>query len=56
MFQKTDEIIVREELGSIRKMKSGVDGVKVEYLKSGGEVCAEWMMMVNLCLSIECAK
>ena len=47
---------MREELGAIRKMKSGVDGVKAEYLKGGGEVCAEWMMMVNLCVSSECAK
>ena len=40
MFEKADEISMREELGAIRKMKSGVDGVKAEYLKSGGEVCA----------------
>ena len=34
-----------EVLEAIRKMKSGkaigVDGVKAEYLKNGGELCAE---------------
>ena len=31
---------------------SGVDEVKAEYLKSGGYVCAEWMVrLLNVCMS-----
>ena len=46
VFEKADVEISRSEvLGLIRKMKSGkangVDGVKAEYLKGGGEVCIE---------------
>ena len=57
VFEKADaEISMSEVQGAIRKMKSGkasgVDGVKAEYLKSGGKVCAEWMVrMLNVCLS-----
>ena len=57
MFEKADVEISRSEvLGAIRKMKSGkasgVDGVKAEYLKNGGEVCADWMVrMLNVCLN-----
>ena len=34
------------------KIKSGVNGVKAEYLKSWDEVCAEWMVrMLNVYFS-----
>ena len=51
-----------EVLGAIMKVKigkaGGVNGVKAEYLKSWGEVCAEWMVrMLNVYLSSAmCAK
>ena len=45
VFEKAvAEISASEVLGAIRKMKSGkasgVDGVKLEYLKGEGEICA----------------
>ena len=47
---------MKEVLEALSKLKcwkaSGVDGVKAEYLKSAGYVCAEWMVrLLNVCLS-----
>ena len=57
VFERANaEVSMREVCGAISRLKcgkaSGVDGVKAEYLKSGGYVCAEWMVrLLNVCLS-----
>ena len=57
VIEKEDaEISMGEVLGAIKKMNSGkssrIDGVKLEYLKSGRKVGAEWMVrMLNIRLT-----
>ena len=57
MFEKAStDMSMKEVCEFIRRLKggkaSGVDGVKAEYLKSGGYVCVEWMVrLLNVCLS-----
>ena len=57
VFEKANAAVsMKEVLEAISRLKfgkaSGVDGVKAEYLKSGGYVCAEWMVrLLNVCMS-----
>ena len=57
MFGKANtDVSMKEVLGAVSRLKcgktSGVDEVKAEYLKSGGYVCAEWMVrLLNVCMS-----
>ena len=57
IFEKANaDVSVSEVLGAVSRLKggkaSGLDEVKAEYLKSGGYVCAEWMVrLLNVCLS-----
>ena len=57
VFEKADiDVSIKEVLGAVSRLKcgkaSGVNGVKAEYLKSGGYVCAEWMVrLLNECMS-----
>merc|ERR1711989_33673 len=57
IFEKANaDVSVSEVLGAVNRLKggkaSGLDEVKAEYLKSGGYVCAEWMVrLLNVCLS-----
>ena len=56
VFEKADmNVSVNEVLKAVCKLKdgkaSGVDEIKAEYLKSGGYVCAEWLVrLLNECL------
>ena len=50
------EVRLQEVLEAINRLKSGkasgMDGVKAEYLKCGGVVCAEWMVrLLNVCMN-----
>ena len=57
VFEKADmNVSINEVLEAVRRLKcgkaSGVDEIKAEYLKSGGYVCAEWMVrLFNVCMS-----
>merc|ERR1711989_21096 len=57
IFEKANaNVSVSEVLGAVSRLKggkaSGLDEMKTEYLKSGGYVCAEWMVrLLNVCLS-----
>ena len=57
VFEKADtDITMTEVVGAVNRLgggkASGVDDVKAEYLKSGGMMCAEWMVrLLNVCLS-----
>ena len=57
MFQKADaNVSMKEVLEALCELKCGkacgVDGVKAEYLKCAGYVCAEWMVrLLNVCMS-----
>ena len=49
MFEEADAIFsIKEVLEALCELKlgkaSGVDGVKAEYLKGAGDVCAKWMV------------
>ena len=48
--QEPQDVSMKEVFGAVSRLKggkaSGVDEVKAEYLKSGGYVCAEWMVML----------
>ena len=56
VFEKADtEISLNEVERAVNKLgcgkASGVDEVKAEYLKSGGYMCAEWMVrLMNVCM------
>ena len=50
------DVSTKEVLEAVSRLNcgkvSGVDEVKAEYLKSGGYVCAEWMVrLLNVCMS-----
>ena len=57
VFEKADtDITMTEVVAAVSRLgggkASGVDEVKGEYLRSGGNVCAEWMVrLLNVCLS-----
>ena len=57
VFEKADtDITMTEVVGAVNRLgggkASGVDDVKAEFLKSGGMMCAEWMVrLLNVCLS-----
>ena len=57
VFEKADmNVSINEVLEAVRRLKcgkaSGVDEIKAEYLKSGGYVCAEWLVrLFNVCMS-----
>ena len=53
--RSNDRVREKEVLEAINRLKngkaSGLDGVKAEYLKCGGNVCVEWMVrLLNVCL------
>ena len=50
------EVREQEVLEAVNRLKSGkasgMDGVKAEYLKCGGVVCAEWIVrLLNVCMN-----
>ena len=57
VFEKADaNVSMKEVLEALCELKCGkacgVDGVKAEYLKCAGYVCAEWMVrLLNVCMS-----
>ena len=59
MFEKADtDINTKEIVGAVSRLgngkASGADDMKAEYLKSGGNMFAEWMVrLLNVCLSSE---
>ena len=56
VFEKADtDISMKEVVGAVSRLRNGkasvVDDVKAEYLKSGGNICAKWMVrLLNVCL------
>lgn len=57
VFEKGNmDISLDEVVRAVNRLKggkaSGVDEMKAEYLKSGGHMCAEWMVrLMNVCMS-----
>ena len=57
VFEKADtDISIKEVVGAVIRLgngkASGVDDVKSEYLKIGGNKCAEWLVrLLNIWLS-----
>ena len=57
VFEKADtDISKKEVVGAVSRLgngnASGVDDAKAEYMKSGGNMCAECMVrLLNVCLS-----